>query len=233
MRFVSCENPPNQTTMKRTTSTLLAATLLFGVVSIKVNAQTGPNRKPFGTGELPEFLKAYDLNDDGKLSVEERQAYEKALRDARPPRPGMKNPWDTNDDGVLSDAEKQAAREAIAAKMLEERTKRFNELDVDKDGLLTSTELKAIPRIADAQVADMIAHLDTAGTDGTKDGMISLAEFLAAMVPVQPPVQTGVPPLPMPGAPVPPWLKALDTDNNGILSLAEIHAAADANKDGR
>ena len=56
--------------MKLTTSTLLATAMLI----VAAKAQTGPNRGPFGTGELPEFLKVYDINGDGKLSIEERIA---------------------------------------------------------------------------------------------------------------------------------------------------------------
>jgi Ca2+-binding EF-hand superfamily protein len=206
--------------MKRTTTTLLATTLLFGVASTRVDAQTnGPTRKPFGTGELPEFLKPYDLNSDGKLSVEERQAYEKALRETRPFRPGTKNPWDTNGDGKLSDAEKQAARDAIAAKMLEERKRRFAELDTDKDGYLTEDELLKIPRINAGQVAGMIAHLDTDG-----DSKISEAEFLAAMTPVEPPLPPFPLPQPLPALaiPVPPILETFDADKDHLLSATEV-----------
>lgn len=222
--------------MKRTTSTLLTAALLCGAAVVRVDAQTptGPNRQAFGTGELPEFLKPFDVTGpngvpDGKLSIEERQAYERAMRDTKPPRPGMKNPWDADGDGILTDEEKQAARDAIAAKILTERTARFNELDTDSNGFLTATELQTIPHITAEQIATMIAHLDKPGTDGTTDGQISLAEFLAALPVVEPPL----PRLPIPGAPVPPALKALDTNNDGILQLAEILAALDTNADGK
>jgi len=219
--------------MKKTTSTLLAAAMLLGVAATKAQAQTAPTRKPFGTGELPDFLKTYDLNGDGKLSVEERLAYEKATREARPPRPGVKNPWDTDGDGKLSDAEKQAARDAIAAKIKTERTARFNELDTNDDGFLDSTELLLIPRITADQVTAMIAHLDK-----DADGKISLAEFTAALAPVEPPF----PPFPLP-QPLPPapcfvhfLLRAFDTNNDRVLSPAEIAAmitALDTNADGR
>jgi Ca2+-binding EF-hand superfamily protein len=220
--------------MKRTTSTVLAAAMLFGVVSTTAHAQTtAPNRKPFGTGELPEFLKPYDLNGDGSLSVEERQAYEKATREARPQHPGRVNPWDTDGDGVLSDAEKEAARAAIAAKIQTERTKRFNELDTNADGFLTAIELQAIPHITPEQIAAMIARLDT-----DADGQISLAEFLVALTPVEPPF----PPVPQPPAappappcPVPPPLKPFDANNDGILSpeeYAAFVAAVDTDADG-
>ncbi len=205
--------------MKNTTSTLLAAAMLFGAASVTAYAQ--PDRKPFGTGELPEFLKPYDLDGDGKLSVEERQAYEKATREARPERPGRVNPWDTDGDGVLSDAEKEAARAAIAAKIETERTSRFNELDVDDDGFLTSTELEAIPHITPEKITSMITRLDT-----DADTKISLAEFLVALKPVEPPFPPIPQPPPAPPAPspVPPVLKPFDADNNGILTPAEFAA---------
>lgn len=221
--------------MNKTTTTLLAGALLFGAAA-SLNAQTPPLRQPFGTGELPEFLKPYDLDGDGKLSVEERQAFQKACREAKPPRPGTKNPWDTDGDGKLSEAEIKAAREAIAAKIAEERTKRFNELDTDQDGTLTAAELKAIPRITDETVARMIAHLDT-----DKDGSISLDEFTAVMKPVTVvcpfPLRLPLPTvLPPGGIFCPRILAAFDTDKNGKLDAAEIAAmitALDTDKDGK
>ncbi|MEI6653178.1 MAG: hypothetical protein WCP45_00275 [Verrucomicrobiota bacterium] len=219
--------------MKRTTSTLLTAALLCGAAAVaRVDAQT-PNRQAFGTGGLDGLIKEFDVTGpngkpDGQISTEEFQAYERATRGPRMPRPGMKDPLDTNGDGVVSDEERQAARDAIAADILAERTKRFNELDINADGFLTTDELLKIPHITTEQVAQMIAHLDKPGTDGTKDEKISLAEFLAALPMVTPPL----PRLPMPGMPVPPALKAWDTNNDGILQLSEILAAADANKDG-
>ena len=217
--------------MKKTT-TLIAGALLFGAIAANAQDPTTP-RKPFGTGELPEFLKPYDLDGDGTLSVEERQAFEKAVREAKPARPGIKNPWDTDGDGKLSEEEKQAARAAIEAKMTEMRTKRFNELDKDADGKLTTTELAAIPGITPEMVTRMVSHLDK-----DADGQISLEEFLAVMHPPFPMPQPILPPPPMPpppALPCPPPLKAFDTDNNGRLSTAEIRAmmtALDTNADG-
>jgi Ca2+-binding EF-hand superfamily protein len=235
--------PPNEskpptkiTTMNKTTTTLLAGALLFGAAA-SLNAQTPPLRQPFGTGELPEFLKPYDLDGDGKLSTEERQAFEKACREAKPPRPGAKNPWDTDGDGKLSDAEKQAARDAIAAKIAEQRTKRFNELDADQDGKVTAEELKAIPRITDEAIARMILHLDT-----DKDGSISLDEFTAVLKPVAPPVPPFPLPQPLPnplprgGLFIPRILASFDLDKDFRLNadeLAAMKAALDTNADGK
>ncbi len=219
--------------MKKTT-TLIAGALLFGAFAANAQDPTTP-RKPFGTGELPEFLKPYDLDGDGKLSVEERQAFEKAVREARPARPGIKNPWDTDGDGKLSDEEKQAARAAIEAKMTETRTARFNELDTDDDGLLTTEELAAIPGITPEMVTRMINHLDQANAEGVKDGKISLEEFLAVMHPPFPLPQPLPRPIPPRGLMCQPPVRAFDTDGNGSLSPAEVAAmmtALDTNADG-
>ncbi len=207
--------------------------MLLGVAATKAQAQTEPNRRPFGTGELPDFLKTYDLNGDGKLSVEERLAYEKATRETRPPRPGIKNPWDTDGDGKLSDAEKQAARAAIAARIKAQRTARFNELDTNVDGFLDSMELLLIPRITADQVTAMIAHLDK-----DADGKISLAEFTAALAPVEPPFPPFPLPQPLPPAPLfaPFLLRAFDTNSDRMLSSAELVAmiaVLDTNADGK
>lgn len=219
----------------KTTSILIASSLLLAAAA---RAQTPPPApRPFGTGELPEFLKPYDLDGDGKLSAEERQAFEKAVREARPKHPGRPNPWDTNGDGKLSPEEIQAARDAVAAKVRETRIKRFTELDVSKDGQLSAAELKAIPGITDEMVARMIGHLDK-----DANGTISLEEFLAALKPVAPPI----PPFPFP-QPLPnlfpltgilyaPPLAPFDVDRNGRLSLAEAQAAItalDTDKDGK
>lgn len=216
----------------KTTPILIASSLLLAAgVRAQTTEPTPP--RPFGTGELPEFLKPYDLDGDGKLSTEERQAFEKAMREARPKLPGRLNPWDTNGDGKLSPEEIQAARDAVAAKIRETRIKRFNELDVNEDGELSAEELKAIPGITDEMVARMISHLDK-----DANGTISLEEFLAVLRPVQPPCPLPQPlpnPFPTTGIPCPPPLAKFDTDRNGRLSLTEVQAviaALDTDKDG-
>jgi Ca2+-binding EF-hand superfamily protein len=211
----------------KTTTTLIATALLIGAAAVNAQTPTAP-RVPFGTGELAEFLKPYDLDGDGKLSVEERQAFVKACREAIPSRPGIRNRWDTDGDGKLSPEEIQAARDAIAAKMTEMRTKRFEELDL-------------IPRITDEMIARMIAHLDQADEAGVKDGKISLAEFLAVLKPVPPPVPPFPLPQPLPqprdpGMMCPPILRVFDTNKNGLLTTAEINAmkaVLDTDADGR
>lgn len=58
--------------------------------------------------------------------------------------PEFLKPYDLDSDGMLSDAEKLAARNAIAAKIAETRSKRFDELDINKNGFLTPAEVAAV-----------------------------------------------------------------------------------------
>ncbi|MFZ9936701.1 MAG: EF-hand domain-containing protein [Luteolibacter sp.] len=216
----------------KTTPIHIGASLLFAAFAHAQTTEPAPPR-PFGTGDLPEFLKPFDLDEDGKLSVEERQAYEKAMREARAILPGRLHPWDTDGDGKLSPEEIQAAREAIATKVSEAREKRFNQLDINEDGELSADELKGIPGIKDEMLARMISHLDKDGS-----GTISLEEFVAVLRPVPPPF-----PLPQPlpssfptaaGIPCPPPLAKFDLDRNSRLSLNEARAAIaaiDADRD--
>lgn len=210
--------------MKIQTTLLLSAVLMAATSSVRA---ADPVRGPFGNGELPEILKPYDVDGDGKLSEEERQAYLKAVREGlvdRPGRPGgdrPKNPFDTDGDGKLSDEEKAAAQEAIRAKIEAERTKRFDELDKDDDGFLTAEEFLGVPGLRPELAARILAHLDT-----DKDGKISKDEFLAALRPPRPPGGGGGGTPPEPPAPpaLPEWQKPYDVNNNGVLDRAEREA---------
>lgn len=159
------------------TPTLLICTTLLGSTSLS----GADDRKPFGNGTLPEFLKTYDLDGDGKLSVEEWQAYAKAMREADLERMKEKKlPWDTDGDGKLSEEERQAAIEAMRKRIEEERAKRFDELDKNDDGKLSAGEFLRVPNLLPEIAAKIMGHLDK-----DADGFISKAEFLAAL---QPPV---------------------------------------------
>ena len=177
------------------THTLLLCTTLLGSAAIT----RADDRKPFGNGTLPEFLKAYDVDGDGKLNVEERQAYQKAVREAAKEKAKeRKNPWDTDGDGKLSEEERKAAVEAMRKKIEEERAKRFDELDKDDDGFLSAAEFTRVPNIKEEIAKRILDHLDTE----PKDGKISKDEFLAALKPPAPP-RPPVPPTP-PTPPTPP-----------------------------
>jgi Ca2+-binding EF-hand superfamily protein len=184
------ESTLNLKSMKSSTTLLLSTVL----AALALPAGAG-ERNPFGNGELPEILKPFDVDGDGRLSEEERQAYIAAVRagevahpPGRPDRP-RGNPWDTDGDGRLSEEERAAAQEAIRARILEQRTARFNELDKDDDGFLTPEELGGIPGLNPERAARVLAHLDK-----DADGKVSLDEFLSALRP----------PGPRPGPPTPP-----------------------------
>ena len=173
---------------------LLSSSVLLGAAAV-VNAG---DRNPFGNGELPEILKPFDTDGNGRFSEEERQAYLLAVREGQVPRPDRPerpdrpdhpraNPFDTDGDGVLSDEEKAAAQEAIRARILEQRSKRFDDLDKNDDGFLILDEINGIPGIREGHAARILAHLDK-----DLDKQVSKEEFLHAL-------RSPLPPGPRPG----------------------------------
>lgn len=155
------------------TPALLSA---VAVATLSSTLAQAPRRQAFGTGELPAILKPYDLDNDGKLSVEERQAFIKTIKEAAANHPKPANPFDTDGDGKLDDDERAAAQEALRARIVEERTKRFNELDKDNSGSLSAPELSTAPLLSTDRAASILARLDKDAS-----GTLSLSEFLAAL----------------------------------------------------
>lgn len=163
--------------MKPTHTLILCTALVASAVVVKAE-----DRKPFGNGILPEFLKVYDVNTDGKLSVEERQAYEKAIREAAKEKLKEKKIlWDADGDGKISDKEREDALAAMRKKIEDERTKRFDELDKNGDGKLSAVEFLRVPNLKEEIASRIIAHLDT-----NKNGSIDKDEFLGALKPPTP-----------------------------------------------
>lgn len=153
--------------------TLLSALLAATLSSASAQA---PRRQAFGTGELPAILKPYDLDNDGKLSVEERQAFLKTIKEASTNLPKPTNPFDSDGDGILNDEERAAAQETLRARIVEERTRRFNELDKDNSGSLSASELSSAPLLSTDRAATILTRLDR-----DSSGTLSLTEFLAAL----------------------------------------------------
>ena len=183
----------------------LAISALFAATAA-TRAQTTPPPRSFGDGGLPEFLQPYDVNGDGVLSAEERDA----ARAARPTRENNAlSQWDTNHDGVLSQAELDAARQATQTHIDALRGQRFDEADTNHDGFLDLAEFTAMCAHANLP-ADLVNRIFTqiAGADN----LISRAEFLRSCEPPPPPPQ------------LPPFATA-DADSSGDVSLAEFTTA--------
>ena len=138
--------------MKSKYLTLLGLTLGLGIAT----AQAGG--RSFGD-ELPEFLQQFDLNEDGEIDEEERQA----IRENRETR---RSEWlaklDEDGDGEISQEEREAARDAFRARIEEKRAERFNGLAGD-DGSLSLEEFAAIPgidRLGEERIAAIFARMD-------------------------------------------------------------------------
>jgi Ca2+-binding EF-hand superfamily protein len=110
--------------MKSTTLIILGA--VVGLASI-AGAQDKPKRE--GRPVPPEILEKFDLDKDGKLSKEERDAA----------RAAREKEFDKDGDGKLNDEERKA--------MQEDNQKRFlKRFDKDGDGKLSDEEKAAIPK---------------------------------------------------------------------------------------
>lgn len=161
---------------------LIAGTLLGGVYLAEADERT------FGDGTLPEFLQEYDVNEDGKLDEEERQA----LRDTRRERARDRRALiDADGDGKITRDEIQAAREALRERIAEKRSEKFTEV-AGPDERLSLAEFSAIPvleRVPEERLASLFARLDA-----DESGFVDLDEFIARLRPTNPPAP------PRPGA---------------------------------
>jgi Ca2+-binding EF-hand superfamily protein len=123
--------------------------------------------KSFGDGTLPEFLTKYDVNEDGSIDEEERQAIKEERKAARV---GRRAKFDTDGNGKLSSDERESLRKRITAKRVENFTAIAGE-----DGLLSLTEmadLKAFQNMSEERLSSLFARLDA---DNSSD--VTLEEF--------------------------------------------------------
>lgn len=164
--------------MKR--ATVIAAVLTGLFMAGLVNA----GERTFGDGTLPSFLEIYDLDGDGVLSEEEKQAMQVARRERHEE---WVDRWDTDGNGVISDEEREAARVRLRDQIEECRIDRFNDADTDGDGFLSFEEFSDIPavqRLAEKypdKPALIFARLDT-----DDDELVSLEEFMSHLRPPRP-----------------------------------------------
>ena len=137
----------------------------------------------FGHGKLPEILQQFDLNEDGRIDEEERQAAKEARRQARAERrAALIEEWDTDGDGELSREERNAAREAAREERRAALQERREEMFADvagEDECLDWDEfrdLKPFRRKPRWYVASIFRRVDT-----NDDDCISFEEFTARL----------------------------------------------------
>ncbi len=156
--------------MKLKSLIIIGAALVTSANLAKADGRT------FGDG-LPDFLTKFDVNEDGKIDEEERQA----IKEAREERyEDAVSKWDTDGDGKLSLAEREAARAILRAKIEEKRSARFAEV-AGEDGVIDADEFAAIPAFSRGDV-DRVAAL-FARIDADSSGGIDLDEFNARLRP--------------------------------------------------
>ncbi|MDC0568879.1 EF-hand domain-containing protein, partial [Akkermansiaceae bacterium] len=138
--------------------------------------------KSFGDGTLPEFLTKYDVNEDGSIDEEERQAIKEERKAARAGRLAR---IDTDGDGKISSdergllreqsiAERELLRESLRKRIIAKRAEKFTGIAGD-DGLLSlreMTDLKAFQNMSEERLASLFARLDT-----DNSGEVTLEEF--------------------------------------------------------
>lgn len=170
--------------MNPTRLVLLALTLLVtaGAAWAEDGGPTPTEpKRTFGNGVLPEYLAVYDVNDDGRISVEEGQALRQD-RNTGGRLATFRNKWDRDRDGTISPAERDAAKAAIRQLIIDRRCRRFAEVDADDDGFLTPAEFNAINAVQSVDnsspgtASDLFEHLDK-----DNDGRISKDEFLRSL----------------------------------------------------
>lgn len=146
------------------------------IVSTLLGSATAAHaEKTFGDGTLPEFLQEYDVNEDGKIDEEERQAIKTARKAARDAR---RAEIDTDGDGEISQEEREAARDAIRAAIEAKRAEKFSEI-AGEDALISAEELAAIPHLENASAERIEALFGR--LDADESGDITLEEFEARL----------------------------------------------------
>lgn len=124
-----------------------------------------------GPPPLTEFLKLFDLNNDGVLNLEERQAAKRALELTHEE---FLAKWDTNHDGRLSLDEIRALRRSIIEHIMAKRRAIFHKF-AGEDELMSKEEFASMPIFADkdpVKVGAVFEHLDH-----DHDGSLTFLEF--------------------------------------------------------
>lgn len=161
----------------KTSLLVLFGTCLVMPVAFAQMGEPQQQQKRFGDGVcLPSYLAHYDVNNDGVIDEEERQVMEKARDQIRK---NLRTDWDADGDGTICDQEREQAKTRLRDMITECRVVRFQEADVDDDGVLSYEEFIALPGMAKKVDETVLAIFNRLDTDGS--GGISLDEFLAAV----------------------------------------------------
>jgi Ca2+-binding EF-hand superfamily protein len=161
--------------MKLKLRTLIAATAL-GPVAFAYAQDDGGRR--FGNGQVPEFVKVFDEDGNGRIDAEERQAFIDARKEAAQQKRDL---LDANGDGAITRDEVNAAKEAAMAKIMERRLEKFDEADTDGSGDLSKDEFLAIPMIAKLNEVNPDRVMALFDRIAGEDGVISPEEFLRGL----------------------------------------------------
>jgi Ca2+-binding EF-hand superfamily protein len=148
--------------MKATTIAIVLLTAGF------THVQAAPTPEQ---GRLTRFLKIFDLDDNGVLNPEERQAAKAALKLKRE---DFIAKWDTDGDGKLSRKEIAKIRAEIRARIEARRVAKFKEI-AGEDELISAAEFAAIPALAGREPARVTMLFNYLDKDDS--GSISLDEF--------------------------------------------------------
>ena len=124
-----------------------------------------------GPPPLTKFLKLFDLNGDGVLNEEERQAAKLALELKREEFIAK---WDTNHDGKLSADEIQKLRRAIIEQIIAKRRAVFLKF-AGEDELMSKEEFAHMPIFAEKDPVNVVALFER--LDHDHDGSLTFAEF--------------------------------------------------------
>jgi Ca2+-binding EF-hand superfamily protein len=174
-QLILSNNLKQITNMKIKCFPLLGLALALGTTSASAGDRS------FGDG-LPSFLQDFDVDGNGSIDEEERQAIKDhfaAWREERAAaRAARRAEIDTDGDGEISDEERaaarEAAREALLAKIEARRVERFAEI-AGEDDSISLDEFAAIPgmdRLSDERVGAIFARMDA-----DESGGVDIDEF--------------------------------------------------------
>lgn len=151
-------------------------TVIASLIALGTGAASAKGKRNFREGgSLPDFLQQHDVNDDGVIDEEERQAAKAARQAARDDR---RAEIDTNEDGTVSDDERAAAHEARASAIEARRAERFAMIAGD-DNVISAVEFATIPALEGRDVERIASMFDR--LDANDNSEVSLDEFNARL----------------------------------------------------